>query len=325
MNLMESLLANKLAAKSSSGGSDLTPAVKTALLDCFANVAWATEDGQQYYDALADALYGLQSISAVYTQSGTVYDTDSLDSLKADLVVTALYGDGSTQTVPAESYTLSGTLTEGTSTITVSYGGKTATFDVVVSVGWRYVPSMGKLSKQRFIDNYSQGTLTQLTETVTAGLLRLYYTNAQSGKNQMFKFVPTAFTEKAYFKIVFKMVGTNSASASASNLGYFTFRTSDGESGAFVGFVRPDGDTVPQIRWRVGGSGISTGSSASFDDFHTIEVLCENGKQTIKLDGTVEASSVNPSTYYTTNNAIVIQGVSNSTFDVYIQEIEYHE
>lgn len=115
------------------GGSNLTTEVKEALLDCFANVAWATWDGQQYYDALADALYGLQSISAVYTQSGTVYDTDSLDSLKADLVVTALYGDGSTQTVPAESYTLSGTLTEGTSTITVSYGGKTATFTVAVT------------------------------------------------------------------------------------------------------------------------------------------------------------------------------------------------
>lgn len=133
MNLMESLMAQRLAGRSSGGGSDLTPEVKEALLDCFANVAWATEDGQQYYDALADALYGLQSISAVYTQSGTVYDTDSLDSLKADLVVTALYGDGSTQTVPAESYTLSGTLTEGTSTITVSYGGKTTTFDVTVT------------------------------------------------------------------------------------------------------------------------------------------------------------------------------------------------
>lgn len=133
MNLMESLLANKLAARQSGGGSDLTPAVKTALLDCFAHVAWAVEDGQQYYDALRDALYALQSISAAYTQSGTVYDTDSLDSLKADLVVTATYGDGSTQTVPAESYTLSGTLTAGTSTITVSYGDKTTTFDVVVS------------------------------------------------------------------------------------------------------------------------------------------------------------------------------------------------
>lgn len=75
----------------------------------------------------------LESISAVYTQSGTVYDTDSLDSLKADLVVTATYSDSSTETVPSTDYVLSGTLAEGTSTITVSYGGKTTTFNVTVT------------------------------------------------------------------------------------------------------------------------------------------------------------------------------------------------
>ena len=78
----------------------------------------------------------LSSISAVYTQGGTVYDTDSLDSLKADLVVTAHYDDSSTETVTT--YTLSGTLAVGTSTITVSYGGKTTTFTVTVSKGIDY-------------------------------------------------------------------------------------------------------------------------------------------------------------------------------------------
>lgn len=117
-----------------SGGSGLTDDIKQALLNCFAHVAWIDEHGQDYYDALEDALYPpatLTSISAVYTQSGTVYDTDSLDVLKDDLVVTAHYDDSSTRTVT--SYTLSGTLTEGTSTITVSYGGKTTTFTVTVS------------------------------------------------------------------------------------------------------------------------------------------------------------------------------------------------
>ncbi len=75
----------------------------------------------------------LTSISAVYTQSGTVYDTDSLDSLKTDLVVTATYSDSTTATIAATDYTLSGTLTEGTSTITVTYGGKTDTFSVTVT------------------------------------------------------------------------------------------------------------------------------------------------------------------------------------------------
>lgn len=73
----------------------------------------------------------LSSITATYTQSGTVYDTDSLDSLKSDLVVTANYSDGTSETVT--DYTLSGTLAEGTSVVTVSYGGKTATFNVTVT------------------------------------------------------------------------------------------------------------------------------------------------------------------------------------------------
>lgn len=80
----------------------------------------------------------LSSISAVYTQSGTVYDTDSLDSLKADLVVTATWSNQTTSTVASADYTLSGTLTEGTSTITVSYGGKTTTFNVTVTVQWTF-------------------------------------------------------------------------------------------------------------------------------------------------------------------------------------------
>ena len=75
----------------------------------------------------------ISSISAVYTQSGTVYDTDSLDSLKSDLVVTATYESGTTGVVSDDEYTLSGTLTAGTSTITISCGGKTTTFNVTVT------------------------------------------------------------------------------------------------------------------------------------------------------------------------------------------------
>lgn len=95
----------------------------------------------------------LSSISAVYTQSGTVYDTDTLDSLKSDLVVTATYSDSSTSTVASTDYTLSGTLTTGTSTITVSYGGKTTTFSVTVT---HYVPSQGDIFGT-FTGGYSLG------------------------------------------------------------------------------------------------------------------------------------------------------------------------
>ena len=75
----------------------------------------------------------LQSISAVYTQSGTVYDNASLNSLTGSLVVTAAWSNSTTSVVPSSEYTLSGTLSTGTSTITVSYGGKTASFTVTVT------------------------------------------------------------------------------------------------------------------------------------------------------------------------------------------------
>ena len=106
-------------------GGGITDAVKLALLNCFENVVWIGDDGQVYYDALQSALYppaNLVSISAVYTQTGIVYDNATLDSLKSDLVVTATYDDSSTAVVTT--YTLSGSLEVGTSTITVLYGDK---------------------------------------------------------------------------------------------------------------------------------------------------------------------------------------------------------
>ena len=81
----------------------------------------------------ATAVLAAQSITATYTQSGTVYDTTPLNDLKNDLVVTANYSGGTSETVPASDYTLSGTLTVGTSTITVTYAGLTDTFSVTVS------------------------------------------------------------------------------------------------------------------------------------------------------------------------------------------------
>lgn len=122
--------------------SPLSAATKSALLQIAQKVAYKDKNGQSYYDALDAALNAkaLLSITAVYTQSGTVYDTDSLDSLKDDLVVTAYYDDG-TSAVVSSGYTLSGELTEGTSTITVTFSGKTATFEVTVrawTVKWDY-------------------------------------------------------------------------------------------------------------------------------------------------------------------------------------------
>ena len=86
----------------------------------------------------------VSSISAVYTQSSTVYNDDELDSLKSDLVVTATYDDSSTEVISAANYTLSGTLTAGTSTITVSYSGKTTTFNVTVTAPLYSIPDFAE-------------------------------------------------------------------------------------------------------------------------------------------------------------------------------------
>lgn len=102
------------------------------------------------------------AISVVYTQSGTVYDTASLNDLKADLVVTASYADHTSDIV--SDFTLSGTLEVGTSTITVSYVGKTDTFNVTVT---HFVPidyTLDALENVTWYDNYkynnNNGTMT---------------------------------------------------------------------------------------------------------------------------------------------------------------------
>lgn len=72
------------------------------------------------------------SLSAVFNQgSAVIYDTDSLDTLRQYLTVTASYSTSTSAEVTT--YTLSGTLTEGTSTITAAFRGQTATFSVTVS------------------------------------------------------------------------------------------------------------------------------------------------------------------------------------------------
>lgn len=116
--------------------SGLTEDVKQALLACFENIGglYLNGNARTYIENLRSALYppaSLSSISAVYTQSGDVYASTPLDNLKADLVVTAHYSDGTSGIVT--NYSLSGTLAEGTSTITVTYSGETTTFTVIVT------------------------------------------------------------------------------------------------------------------------------------------------------------------------------------------------
>ena len=94
----------------------------------------------------------LLNIIATYSQGAkVVYNDDSLDSLKSNLVVTANYSDSTTQTIT--NYALSGTLSVGTSTITVTYNNKTTTFDVAVT---------------------QRPTLTSITATYNQGSTAIY-------------------------------------------------------------------------------------------------------------------------------------------------------
>lgn len=110
--------------------------IKSALLQIAGKVWYVDENGSTYYDALSDALYArnILSLSAVFTQGADeFFESEDLDHLRPDLVVTAYYDDGTSEAVSG--YVLSGTLTAGTSTITASFLGESATFTVTVSAG----------------------------------------------------------------------------------------------------------------------------------------------------------------------------------------------
>lgn len=77
-------------------------------------------------DSGGDTEVTLTSISATYS-GGDVAVGTAVNDLTG-IVVTAHYSDGTSETVTG--YTLSGTIAEGSNTITASYGGKTTTFAV---------------------------------------------------------------------------------------------------------------------------------------------------------------------------------------------------
>lgn len=113
----------------------LSDNAKIALLDCFAHVAWIGDDGQDYYDALHDALYeDTVYITASFTQGDNYYFTDdALDDLKENLVVT-YHGESDRILSPSEYVLSSGNLIQGNNIITVTYQNYVATFVVALLV-----------------------------------------------------------------------------------------------------------------------------------------------------------------------------------------------
>lgn len=189
-----------------SAACGLTEEVKQALLTIAEKAGYSDTHGQDYYDALYNALYppaSLVSISAVFNQgSAIIYTTDSLDTLKQYLTVTANMSDGTTQTV--SNYTLSGTLTEGTSAITVSYNGKTTTFDVEVAaeewdIEWDYTDGLPE--NNGFTKTYTNGIATMKDNGLECTGKNLAYTpnNEQNCTKAVFEcvFIPEILSSQS--------------------------------------------------------------------------------------------------------------------------------
>lgn len=152
------------AAQSGGSGTGLTEDMKQALLTCFRNVAWKENDDGALIDALEESLYppaNLTRITAVYTQSGTVTNWNTLDDLRPDLLVTAYFDNGSSQIV--SHYSLSGSLVAPSCVITATYGGKTSTFNVIVTNS--NVPA-----------GYTEYDYIEMVDVPTSGTAARYYT-----------------------------------------------------------------------------------------------------------------------------------------------------
>ena len=115
----------------------------------------------------------LVSISASYTQTGTIYSDGTLDDILTEgtLVVTATWSDSSQTTLTSSDYTLTGTLDVGTDTITVTYGDKSDTFSVVVTLFSLYTRPVGEY--------YHTGGLFTM-EITKHNHVRVYKTEATS-------------------------------------------------------------------------------------------------------------------------------------------------
>lgn len=128
----------KTLEQGGTGGTGLSTEAIDKLEEVGNYLAYTTADGGSKWTELISILRNgssgggsgetvtLQSISATYT-GGDVAVGTSLNDL-IGITVTAHYSDGSTANVTG--YTLSGTIAEGSNTITVSYGGKITTFTV---------------------------------------------------------------------------------------------------------------------------------------------------------------------------------------------------
>lgn len=134
---------------------------KLQLLYTLEKVAWTDGNAPTYLSDLRTALLGsvtLVSVDATFTPgTAVILDTMSLDDLRQYLVVAATLSDGSVEVVTG--YQLSGLMTTGTNTITVTYLGKTDTFSVNVVHNYAGLLSTWTLHPASSVAEYTNGAV----------------------------------------------------------------------------------------------------------------------------------------------------------------------
>ena len=286
------------------GGSDFSSSVKSALLQIARNIAYIDTNGQIYYNALYDALYppsGLVSITAVFTQgTNTIYDTDSLDVLRQYLVVTALYEDTTTSTI--SNYALAGTLTTGTSVITVTYGGKTTTFNVTVThdtgerwdYTWEYTDGLPPSSDWTWATQSGGG---QVHEIISDGMLM----TAKSGTTGRYymPYAPTSIVA-AGGCIVQCSLYIPSSLINTKNW-YFDVTATDGTNQLIVKFIHIQGGDDCIALHAVGASTYSGTILSGFtaDTVVTVKMIvnCSTHLADVYIDNVLKASNIDLTTF----------------------------
>jgi hypothetical protein len=299
--------------------------VKLAMDTLFQNMVFKNTDvytdEQATFHAWASAI-NVVSISAVFTQTKNYYPSDPLDRLKDDLVVTASFDDGTTAVISG--YTLSGTLAVGTSTIAVTSEGKSATFNVTVSDGFFYTPSLGLLKDQSYITYVPSPTSVQPTEEIVNGELHLRYAADSGWGGANFDFAQS-YTSYAKIKATIRLVSLSpTGTSNVDSTGYDVFAIGKESNMASLGFARYGGNTAqPRLRYQ-NATGVTWGSdNISLNTDHTLELTVENGKQSIVFDGNTILSNgdlgirgrIGTGFGFSANNSVVNE--------IYIKSIEF--
>jgi len=287
-------------------------------LACFEHVAWIDDDGQDYYDALESAMNPktLLSINAVFTQGqNVIYADDDLETLRQYLVVTANYADSTSAVVLG--YVLSGTLTEGTSTITVTYEGKTDTFTVIVSAAyWDYKwdASSHTLPNDMTADSYDF--------TTESGALYAKQPNLDFGVMGSYELEVTC-----KFRNTYESSGDVFYSGNNSQLQILSEEVS---TGVYRGIklianssLNPDNPkTYAGIAVGINGTNAYI-PGVNGSEYHTYNVKCTNGVYSLNIDGdAISLTQNNNTTQYLDFTGIVSAVLTNGIAYMFIKSIK---